>query len=67
MRLSKIIDLNFEIAINSAKLSQDYKIPLADSVILATANYYNATIYTQDSHFKYIKGVKFIKKTKNKS
>jgi predicted nucleic acid-binding protein len=35
---------------------------MADSLILATARAYNATLWTQDEHFEAIPGVKYIAK-----
>jgi len=35
---------------------------MADSVILATAQLHNATLWTQDEHFKALEGVKYIAK-----
>jgi len=39
---------------------------MADSIILATARAYNATLWTQDEHFKDIEGVKYIEKKPTK-
>lgn len=62
MEQGKVIELNSSIAINAAKTGIDYKLPLADSVILATAREHMATIWTQDADFKAIDGVKYIEK-----
>lgn len=62
MKLGKIVDLNLEIALWAARLAKEHKLPMADSIILATAQKYNATIWTQDSDFKNFKGVKFFVK-----
>ena len=35
-----IVDLNMEIAINAAKISVELRLPMADSIILATARAY---------------------------
>ena len=35
---------------------------MADSIILATARAYDATLWTQDAHFKGIEGVRYIEK-----
>ncbi len=40
----RVIDLDAEIALSAAKLSQDISIHLADSTILATARAYQATL-----------------------
>jgi len=37
-------------------------LPMADSVMLATARAYNATLWTQDAHFKDVEGVKYVEK-----
>ena len=62
----KVIDLDREIALIAADLSFELKLPNADSIILATARAYNATLWTQDEHFKNIEGVKYIKKKPEK-
>lgn len=62
MKLAKVIDLNESIAIYAAKVSIEKKIPMADSIIYATAEIYNATIYTQDEHFSKLPNVKYFKK-----
>ena len=55
--------LSDEIALQAALLSLEHKLPLADSVILATAYAHNATLWTQDEHFKGLHGVEYIEKT----
>lgn len=60
MRQARTADLTPEIALLAARISLDFKMPMADSIILATARLYEATIWTQDEHFKNIKGAKYI-------
>ncbi len=60
MRKGKVLDLNEYLSIWAAKLSKDFKIPMADSIILASSYATNATLYTMDSDFKGIAGVKYI-------
>jgi len=55
-------DLTAPLALSAAQLSIEYKLPMADSLILGTARAYDATLWTQDEHFKSIPGVKFIAK-----
>src|SRR3990167_6209056 len=57
-----IIDLNIEISLNAAKLGVLHKIPLADSIILATGLAYDAIIWSQDADFKKLPHVKYINK-----
>lgn len=62
MMQGQVVDLDTPIALSAAKLSQDISIPMADSLILATARVYQATVWTQDEHFKGIAGVQYIAK-----
>ena len=62
----KVVDLDREIALIAADLSIELKLPMADSIILATARARNATLWTQDEHFKGIEGVKYIEKKPKK-
>jgi len=50
------------IASQAAKISTEYKMAIADSIILATARAYDATLWTQDADFCGIGGVKYVKK-----
>jgi predicted nucleic acid-binding protein len=64
MKQGQIIDLATDISMKAAKLSLEHKIPMADSIILATGRLYQATVWTQDVDFKGLKDVKFIRKKK---
>ena len=59
MKQGKEVVLDEEIAIHAAKISFDHKIPMADSIILATAQAHEAIIWTLDSDFKKFSGVKY--------
>jgi len=58
----KVIELTSEIAIQTAKLSSEKKLPLTDSILLSTVYLYDAVIWTQDDDFKDITGVKYYMK-----
>ena len=60
----RTVELDIAIALNAAKVGLEYKLPLADSVILATAKANNAILWTQDADFKNIAGIKYIDKNK---
>jgi predicted nucleic acid-binding protein len=62
MSLGRIADLTQELAINAAQISAEQKIAMADSIILATARAYNATLWTQDEDFDGLDGVEYIQK-----
>ncbi|EMO57020.1 PIN domain protein [Leptospira santarosai str. CBC1416] len=62
MQQGTVIDLDASISIFAAKLSRDRKIPMADSIILATARKYKATLWTQDENFIGLDRVKYFPK-----
>lgn len=62
MHQGRIAELTAEIAIEAAKLGHLHKLPLADSVIVATAHRHQATLWTQDADLKGLPGVRFIQK-----
>jgi len=57
-----VVDLTKEIALHAADLSIQYDLPMADSCILATAEYYNVKLITFDHDFTNIPNVKILKK-----
>ncbi len=61
MQSGKIIDLSSPIALHAARISADLKIPMADSIMLATSRDYDAVLWTQDSDFEGLDGVEYIK------
>ena len=66
MKQGYVVELDIELAIEAAHFGLEYKLPLADSIIYATAQKYGATIWTQDSHFKGLDNVEFFAKSKSK-
>ena len=46
----------------AAKISVDLGLPMADSVMLATARAHDATLWTQDADFERLDGVKYRKR-----
>jgi predicted nucleic acid-binding protein len=59
LRAGRIVDLSLTLAMAAATISYSEKLPMADSIILATARAENALIWTQDADFERIDGVKF--------
>jgi toxin FitB len=59
MQQGEVIELDVSIATRAAKLGLEHKLPLADSVMLATARAQNATLYTQDIDFEQVPGVQY--------
>ena len=62
MKDGHVVDLDDSLALVVAELSYELKLPLGDSIILATARANEATLWTQDAQFKGIEGVKYIEK-----
>ena len=60
MQQGSVVELTAPIALDAARMSSELGLPMADSMILATARAYQATLWTQDSDFEDIAGVRFI-------
>ena len=56
------VPLDRDIALEAALVSTGFKLAMADSIILATARFRQAELWTQDAHFQKIEGVHFIEK-----
>ncbi|MGC9196246.1 MAG: type II toxin-antitoxin system VapC family toxin [Syntrophobacteraceae bacterium] len=59
MQQGSVVELSAEISILAAKVSIEFRLPMADSIILATARTYGATLWTQDSDFEQFDGVQY--------
>jgi predicted nucleic acid-binding protein len=64
MRQGRIVELGERIALLAAELSLKHRLPMADSVILATARAHDAHVWTQDADFAGIDGVTVAEKAK---
>lgn len=62
MQQGQVEELSAALALSAAQLSHELKLPMADSLILATARRYSAILWTQDSDFEGIEGVSYIAK-----
>ena len=62
MMQGEVIDLDSTLALSAAKISTELQIPMADSIMLATARMHEATLWTQDADFENVEGVKYISK-----
>lgn len=60
MSSGRIIDLDRDLALEGARLSVKHKLAMADSLILATARWHGALLWTQDAHFKGLPDVRHI-------
>ena len=62
MQQGHVIELDVPLSLNAAKLSCELKLPMADSIILATARANMAVLWTQDADFSGIQGVRYFPK-----
>jgi toxin FitB len=59
MQQGAVVDLHVRLALAAARLSLDTRLPMADSVVLATARQHDATVWTQDADFEPLSGVRY--------
>lgn len=59
MKQARVVDLDSYLAVQSARIGIERKLPLADSIVLATALEYSAVLWTQDSDFAGMPEVRF--------
>jgi predicted nucleic acid-binding protein len=59
MHQGRIVELSAPLAIDAARLSRREALPMADSIILATARAFGATLWTQDADFEAIPDVRY--------
>ena len=62
MQQGLVVDLSTTLSLSAARLSIDHSLPLADSVMLATARAYEATLWTQDADFEGLEDVRYVAK-----
>ena len=62
MSRGQIVPLDGGLSIAAARLSLELRLPMADSIILATAQAYDATLWTQDVDFEGVAGVQYVRK-----
>jgi predicted nucleic acid-binding protein len=62
MKIGKVIDIDSEIAVLASDVSKRHKLPMADSIIYATAQICGAELYTQDRHFENLAQVHYFAK-----
>lgn len=62
MEQGRVVDLDPTISLSAARISIEHQLPMADSVMLATARRFRATLWTQDADFEGIDGVRYFPK-----
>jgi predicted nucleic acid-binding protein len=62
MSRTRIVDLTSSLCMKAADISANLNLGMADAIIVATANAWDADIVTSDEHLKRVNRVKFIGK-----
>ena len=60
MRQGTVVELDTDIALSAAKLSAESRLPMADSIMLATARMHGALLLPQDADFDGIDGAEYV-------
>ena len=60
MQCGQVVDLDSRLALAAAQLSHALQLPMADSIILATARDQRARLHTMDSDFRGIADVEWV-------
>ena len=58
----QLVPLDSALALSAARIGVEARLPLADSIILATARQYGATIWTMDADFEGLPDVRYFAK-----
>ena len=62
MRQGKVVELTEALAVSAARLSVKHGLPMADGIMLGTAQALDATLWTQDADFEDVPGVRYVAK-----
>ena len=62
MQGATVVDLTSALSLSAAAISLKLSLPMADSIILATAKSHEAVLWTQDVDFEGMAGVKYFPK-----
>jgi predicted nucleic acid-binding protein len=64
MQQGEVIAIDAALALQAAKLSVKHQLPMADSLIYATAQRASASLWTQDADFERLQGVRYFPKAR---
>jgi predicted nucleic acid-binding protein len=59
MKEGRVATVTEEVALAAAVISLERRLPMADSLIYATARSWRAALWTQDEHFRGLPGVRY--------
>jgi len=63
MTQGKVVDVTLPLALTAARMSVELRLPMADSLILATARAFDAMLWTQDADFEGLPRVRYVPKS----
>jgi uncharacterized protein with PIN domain len=63
MQQGRVVDLDAPLALSAASLGSTHGLPLADSMVYATARAVGGIVWTQDDDFDGLDGVRYVPKT----
>jgi predicted nucleic acid-binding protein len=66
MQQGRVVDLDAPLALAAAKAGVEHKLPLADSIVYATAQAVGGVVWTQDEDFTGLPGVEYFPKAVGK-
>ena len=64
MQQGRVVALDAALALQAAILGARHKLPMADSIIYATAQQANGVLWTQDADFEGLDGVRYLAKNR---
>jgi predicted nucleic acid-binding protein len=62
MQQGRVVPLDDTLALSAAIAGAEHKLPLADSIVYATAQQFDAIVWTQDDDFDGLPNVKYFRK-----
>jgi toxin FitB len=62
MQQGDVVDLDAALALSAARLGMDHRLPLADSIVYATARLVGGVVWTQDEDFDGLPDVQYFAK-----
>jgi predicted nucleic acid-binding protein len=62
MQQGEVVDLDAALAMSAARLGVEHKLPLADSIVYATARAVGGVVWTQDDDFERLADVQYFPK-----
>lgn len=65
MQQGRVVDLEASLALSAGKLGVEHKLPIADSIVYATARLVGGIVWTQDADFDGLPGVEFFPKSRS--